>query len=507
MATVFKRPGRKNWIAQWFSHDRTQRFERSTGTTDRKLAERLAQRWENREIERREGLIDVRAEAMAAHQATPLERHLSDFLLYLESKGTSAQTVDTAEARIRAILTEGKINTIHDLLPASVLAAVKRLRGPGVATAKGLSNKTASHYITAIKGFGRWLFRDKRAASDDLVSLQGFNEQTDRRRVRRDLQPDEVARVLAVAAESDIVKVERPYRTQSGERRTGHVRMKAPHRAWAYRVAAETGFRASEVASLVPESFDLDAEPPTIKVEAAYSKHKRTDVQPIRMDFAEELRRFLQGKAQGTPLFPLPQRKAALLVRADIETARARWIAEAESATEQRRREQSDFLRHTDSQGRVVDFHGLRHTFISQVVRTGASVKVAQELARHSTPTLTIGLYSHTRREDLAAALENLPVMGSSRPNSTSDLRTSARQGGGTSRSDHQHQHQHCVPEAVPDGTTACETVQRPPTNKARVKSSQNGALREPVRRGASDFQNAEGRTRTADLRVMNPAL
>ena len=40
----------------------------------------------------------------------------------------------------------------------------------------------------------------------------------------------------------------------------------------------------------------------------------------------------------------------------------------------------------------------------------GASVKVAQELARHSTPVLTIGRYSHVRLHDLTGALEALPA-------------------------------------------------------------------------------------------------
>ena len=36
-------------------------------------------------------------------------------------------------------------------------------------------------------------------------------------------------------------------------------------------------------------------------------------------------------------------------------------------------------------------------------------MKVAQELARHSTPTLTIGRYAHTRLHDLTQALDRLP--------------------------------------------------------------------------------------------------
>jgi len=58
---------------------------------------------------------------------------------------------------------------------------------------------------------------------------------------------------------------------------------------------------------------------------------------------------------------------------------------------------------------RVADFHATRHTYISGIVAGGASVKTAQELARHSTPTLTIGRYAHTRLLDLRGALDGLP--------------------------------------------------------------------------------------------------
>jgi hypothetical protein len=52
----------------------------------------------------------------------------------------------------------------------------------------------------------------------------------------------------------------------------------------------------------------------------------------------------------------------------------------------------------------VVDFHALRHTYISRVVASGANIKVAQELARHSTPTLTLGRYAHVRLLDQTRA-------------------------------------------------------------------------------------------------------
>ncbi len=58
----------------------------------------------------------------------------------------------------------------------------------------------------------------------------------------------------------------------------------------------------------------------------------------------------------------------------------------------------------------VADFHSLRHTFISNLVAGGVHPKLAQQLARHSTITLTMDRYSHVGLLDLNAALRSLPV-------------------------------------------------------------------------------------------------
>jgi len=64
-----------------------------------------------------------------------------------------------------------------------------------------------------------------------------------------------------------------------------------------YRLALGTGFRAGELRSLTPASFDLDADPATVAVDAAYSKRRHQHVQPIRSDLAE----LVAGMAGKTP--------------------------------------------------------------------------------------------------------------------------------------------------------------------------------------------------------------
>ena len=69
-----------------------------------------------------------------------------------------------------------------------------------------------------------------------------------------------------------------------------------------------------------------------------------------------------------------------------------------------------------DASGRVAGSHALRHTFISNVVRTGAGVKICQELARHSDPELTLGVYAHFQVHDKTTALDALPSVMRDKP-------------------------------------------------------------------------------------------
>ncbi|MEO0588364.1 MAG: tyrosine-type recombinase/integrase [Planctomycetota bacterium] len=225
--------------------------------------------------------------------------------------------------------------------------------------------------LIAMKGFGRWLVLNRLVASDPLAGVSSLNTEQDRRLQRRALKPDEAVRLIR-AAEND-----RPAkRGISGK-----------ERAMAYRIALGTGFRASELRSLHPDSFSLDSAPPHITVEAAYSKRGRDDIQPIRDDLAKRLRPWLATKLVGKRVLALPH-DTARMMRRDLRAAE---------------------IPIQDDQGRVVDFHALRHTYITRLVASGASVKVAQELARHSTPVLTIGRYAHTHRQEMVEALGAVP--------------------------------------------------------------------------------------------------
>ena len=113
----------------------------------------------------------------------------------------------------------------------------------------------------------------------------------------------------------------------------------------------------------------------------------------------------------------MPRKDAiAKMFRADLASARASLIESATTPTDRKKREELDYLEYRDATGRVADFHCLRHSFISNLARGGVHPKIAQQLARHSTITLTMDRYSHTVLGDLSHALSALPVLSATTP-------------------------------------------------------------------------------------------
>jgi integrase len=122
------------------------------------------------------------------------------------------------------------------------------------------------------------------------------------------------------------------------------------------------------------------------------------------------LRSWLVDKPADERVFAKLPKATARMIRSDLAAARSAWIDNAgQDEQERSRREAIDFLRYRASSGLFAGFHASRHTYISNIVAGNPSVKVAQELARHSTSRLTLDTYSHTRLHDVTAALDSLP--------------------------------------------------------------------------------------------------
>ncbi len=125
------------------------------------------------------------------------------------------------------------------------------------------------------------------------------------------------------------------------------------------------------------------------------------------------LRPWLATLGADEPLWPgkwAQQKRASKFLPVDLSNARQTWLETADGDEQREAMNKTDFLKYRDRDDQQADFHALRHTFLSRLGRSGASAKVMQRLARHSTVELTIGRYTHAGLFDLSAAVNKLPA-------------------------------------------------------------------------------------------------
>jgi len=354
----------RKWYIEYRDADGIVR--RVAGFTDKKATEQRASQLVREAAQRESGLIDRHAE----HRQCPLETHLGDWEKALNAKGNTAKHATEQAKRVRQVFDGCKFKFWPDISASKVQVHIADMR-KGTEKKKGASARTANCYLQACKQFGNWMVADDRAPVNPLAYLQRCKADADKRVRRRALTVEECRRLTST--------------TETAEPNYG---MTGAERAMMYRVALGTGFRVAEIRSLTPESFSLDGKHPTITVEAAYSKNRTRREQPIAGKLAVDLGVFLADRDPEAAVFKPNADKTADMLRDDL--ARAKIDAE-------------------DSAGNRVDFHALRHTYITLGAKAGIAPKVLMDLARHSDINLTMQVYSHTLVADRAKALEAVP--------------------------------------------------------------------------------------------------
>ena len=367
---------------------------KKTGYSDKKRLGRLATELEDRAREIRDGLSDPKAEAYRDHAARPLAVHLADWTKVIEAKGTTPQHVELFAGRAKrivALLVGAKLRDIDPpknakradfakfdaaLSKWTETARLADLTGERVQNAlatlktEGLSLATCNHYRTAIRGFASWCYDTHQTRENQLRGVTGFNDQEDRRHDRRTVSLDELRRLMDV--------------TYSGPTVMG---LTGPERALVYRLAVATGLRYSELASILPESFDWTV--PSVTVAAGYTKNGQTPTFPLPADLAADLAAYMATVEPGKPVFRLQADKGAKMLRHDLKAAA---------------------IPYRDAGGLVFDFHSLRCETTTLADAAGVSPRVVQRLMRHSSLEST-GRYTRPRAVDIEAAAGMLPSL------------------------------------------------------------------------------------------------
>ena len=369
MASVYKRKqDRHKQKACWYFSfkDENGKWRTRKGFTDKRRSEQLAAKMEGESMLRRTGLIDSEQERVQQERTRPIEEHLVAFERH---QGTNTpKHVQLTLSRIRRVLQVGNVNRLSELDAETGETALAALEQE-----KRLSPRTINHYLSALGSFCNWAVNTNRLPSNPLASLALRNTEVDIRKKRRTLSPDEFSRLLESTRTSEV-----EIQCYDGETR-----------ARIYLLGNLTGLRQSEIASLTPLSFDLEADPATLTIEAKSSKHRRKDILPLHPHLIGVLPGWLEGIPADQPLFPrLAKRRTWLMIKKDLERAGIPYQTEEGTA----------------------DFHAVgRHTHITELLRNGASLVEARELARHSDIRMTMR-YTHIGLDDQARAVAAIPA-------------------------------------------------------------------------------------------------
>ncbi|WP_417850278.1 tyrosine-type recombinase/integrase [Thalassoglobus sp.] len=366
MASIFKRKQKKNqpyWI-QYTDYEGKRKTKK--GFTDKALTEQLASKLETEAMLRKTGIVDVEQEKLAEKKRSPLDQLIKKFEKTLSER--SDEYVKRTMFRLNRIVDGCEFKTLGDINEEAVTEFLKEIRED-----QNLAPRTYNHYIQAIDRFCNWCVKSKRLASNPLVGIERLNADLDIRHPRRALSETEFAMLVKSARESDC-------------RVNGY---RGEERARVYITSYMTGLRRKELGSLTKQSFNLASNPPTVTVEAANSKHRKQDVLPLHPEFVQLLTSWLKGFKPKQKLFPdLEKKRTWLMVKKDLERVG---------------------IPYRNEHG-IADFHAAgRHTHITELLRNGASLPEAQQLARHSDIKQTMK-YTHIGIEDQAKAVANLPT-------------------------------------------------------------------------------------------------
>lgn len=381
MAGVYRRKGDKargkagRWTAWWTDEKDKQRSR--VGFTDKALTLELAKKLDDAARAIREGLVDPADLARQKAVKRPIADHLGDYRLHLLAKGDTEKHANHIASTLRRLLERAGVTSAGTLTVDRIQATLGSMASP---EGDGLSARTCNHALNAVKAFAWWLEESNRVARipRGLASLAKFNERADRRVVRRALTQDDLDRLVEAAENGEPIRVSR-IGYQFEERW-----MTGTDRAMLYRLAMATGFRANEIRLLRVEHLRLDGDDPAIVLPAVAEKNGKGTVQPISRDMAAKLAPLLSGKRAGEAVAFVPE-KTAKLLRHDLARAE---------------------IPYRDAAGNVADFHALRHSYITNLIRSGVNPKIVQKLARHSTITLTMDFYVRMDDIDIRNALE-----------------------------------------------------------------------------------------------------
>lgn len=349
--------------------DQNGREKKIKGYEDKMATEALARKIQTRIDRIKIGLVEE--EEIEAAESSVMEL-INLYIADLNRRDSSLNHQKIVKSSLRRVAKALAWHRINDIKIDAINRYLGSLRGD---KKNGIGPSTYNHYIRILKAFSQWLYRSKRSSSHILRDLAVINEQTDTRIVRRSISQEELDKLIMMTQEAP----------RSG--RHSREKLSSLQRAMLYRIASLTGFRASELASLTPESFNWEADPPYVQVESKKAKNRKLVPIPILNDLDFHCGHWIRSQKPGSPLFPgswAKRRHAATMLRSDLKRAGIEF-------------ETKD--------GRF-DFHALRAQFVTSLIQKNLNPAIVQRMARLSSLNLLTKHYTKLNLKSLKDAVD-----------------------------------------------------------------------------------------------------
>jgi integrase len=373
MASLWKHPNSKFFTACW-TDSTGRRMKRSTKTTDKKLAQKLADRFEEESRGKRTAtqarriLSDVYRSLSGQELPTMTVREYLTAFVHRKQPEVAPATLAYYEGHARRFLQwlDTKADTdLAEITPKDITA----YRNHHATTAGA---RTTNNTVKAIRGFFAAAKKDGYLIDDPAAAVDTVRDRSESN--RRPFTLDELRAVLAVADEE--------WRSM-------------------VRFGLYTGQRLSDIASLTWQNIDTSRN----EIRLTTRKTGRRQTLPLPAALQLHLSTMQAGDDPKAALHPRASQivaktgSATKLSRAFagiLEAAGLRTAGSAEANHARTRHELS--------------FHSLRHTATSLLKDAGIPQSVVMDYIGHDSADVSHG-YTHTGREAMEKAAAAFPVL------------------------------------------------------------------------------------------------
>ena len=377
MSSVWKHPKSRYWTACYTDHTGKQR-KRSTKTTDRRLAEKIAYELEQgyrkhiTEAQVRKIFFDVYEELHGKTLSVEsVEKYLQSWLRKkeIEIKAASVSSCRTGVKEFLKFMGEHGKKDISLLTSTDIFAFRD-------AIARRLASKTANRHLKTLKNAFNDAWIEERIRENPAARVQTI-KRLDSKEIRRPFTVEELQKILERADDE-----------------------------WKGIIltAIYTGQRLGDIVRMTWENVDLTNE----MIFFTTQKTGRRIILPIAKPFLDYLLGGIVPDDISLPLFPRSFRIVQKQGKVGTLSNQFYEIMVASRLAEPREKGKTGRGHSTKRRQSPISFHSLRHTATSLLKNAGVSEAVAMDIIGHSSKAIS-RVYTHIDDAAKRKALDSLP--------------------------------------------------------------------------------------------------